>query len=257
MARLLSGKSRDTTEPVVLQRIRRDPTAEQGDAERGNEHSAAPRGQIPTPGDQYRPTGEEPCFRALCATTMIGVKGRGPAVRLYFDQAARQKKPRIRKKPDRTTAYNPSSQRHTWAPDDTNNGNPLQPGHTKGFPTGRERFLRRGADGGDYLAGDAGFFSPSHATGPNTTQHSRHNQHRGTGNVLRRPEQPRRESSSTNEPIAASNTSQMLCAFSISPIGVGESVSEQVAEVVRLVRESDCRMRPTRCSPTSRVSGTR
>ena len=30
----------------------------------------------------------------------------------------------------------------------------------------------------------------------------------------------------------------MLCAFSISPIGVGESVSEQVAEVVRLVRES-------------------
>jgi uncharacterized protein YqgV (UPF0045/DUF77 family) len=30
----------------------------------------------------------------------------------------------------------------------------------------------------------------------------------------------------------------MLCAFSISPIGVGESVSEQAAEVVRLVRES-------------------
>ena len=30
----------------------------------------------------------------------------------------------------------------------------------------------------------------------------------------------------------------MLCAFSVSPIGVGESVSEQVAEVVRLVRES-------------------
>jgi uncharacterized protein (TIGR00106 family) len=30
----------------------------------------------------------------------------------------------------------------------------------------------------------------------------------------------------------------MLCAFSISPIGVGESVSAQVAEVVRLVRES-------------------
>jgi uncharacterized protein (TIGR00106 family) len=30
----------------------------------------------------------------------------------------------------------------------------------------------------------------------------------------------------------------MLCAFSISPIGVGESVSEQVAEVVRLVRDS-------------------
>jgi len=30
----------------------------------------------------------------------------------------------------------------------------------------------------------------------------------------------------------------MLCAFSISPIGVGESVSEQVAEVVRLARES-------------------
>jgi uncharacterized protein (TIGR00106 family) len=30
----------------------------------------------------------------------------------------------------------------------------------------------------------------------------------------------------------------MLCAFSITPLGVGESVSEQVAEVVRLVRES-------------------
>ena len=30
----------------------------------------------------------------------------------------------------------------------------------------------------------------------------------------------------------------VLCAFSISPIGVGESVSQQVAEVVRLVRES-------------------
>ena len=30
----------------------------------------------------------------------------------------------------------------------------------------------------------------------------------------------------------------MLCAFSISPIGVGESVSAEVAEVVRLVRES-------------------
>jgi uncharacterized protein (TIGR00106 family) len=30
----------------------------------------------------------------------------------------------------------------------------------------------------------------------------------------------------------------MLAAFSISPIGVGESVSEQVAEVVRMVRES-------------------
>jgi uncharacterized protein (TIGR00106 family) len=30
----------------------------------------------------------------------------------------------------------------------------------------------------------------------------------------------------------------MLCAFSISPIGVGESVSEQVAEVVRIVRAS-------------------
>jgi hypothetical protein len=35
-----------------------------------------------------------------------------------------------------------------------------------------------------------------------------------------------------------SNTSRMLCAFSISPIGVGESVSAEVAEVVRLVRES-------------------
>ena len=30
----------------------------------------------------------------------------------------------------------------------------------------------------------------------------------------------------------------MLCAFSISPIGVGESVSAEVAEDVRLVRES-------------------
>jgi uncharacterized protein (TIGR00106 family) len=30
----------------------------------------------------------------------------------------------------------------------------------------------------------------------------------------------------------------MLCAFSISPIGVGESVSAEVAEVVRLVRAS-------------------
>jgi uncharacterized protein (TIGR00106 family) len=30
----------------------------------------------------------------------------------------------------------------------------------------------------------------------------------------------------------------VIAAFSISPIGVGESVSEQVAEVVRLVRES-------------------
>jgi uncharacterized protein (TIGR00106 family) len=30
----------------------------------------------------------------------------------------------------------------------------------------------------------------------------------------------------------------MLAAFSISPLGVGESVSEQVAEVVRLVRAS-------------------
>jgi uncharacterized protein (TIGR00106 family) len=30
----------------------------------------------------------------------------------------------------------------------------------------------------------------------------------------------------------------MIAAFSISPIGVGESVSEQVAEVVRLVRDS-------------------
>ncbi len=35
-----------------------------------------------------------------------------------------------------------------------------------------------------------------------------------------------------------SNTAWMLCAFSISPIGVGESVSAEVAEVVRLVRES-------------------
>jgi uncharacterized protein (TIGR00106 family) len=35
-----------------------------------------------------------------------------------------------------------------------------------------------------------------------------------------------------------SNTSFVLCAFSISPLGVGESVSEQVAEVVRLVRAS-------------------
>jgi uncharacterized protein (TIGR00106 family) len=31
---------------------------------------------------------------------------------------------------------------------------------------------------------------------------------------------------------------RMLAAFSISPLGVGESVSEQVAEVIRLVRES-------------------
>lgn len=30
----------------------------------------------------------------------------------------------------------------------------------------------------------------------------------------------------------------MIAAFSISPIGVGESVSAQVADVVRLVRES-------------------
>jgi uncharacterized protein (TIGR00106 family) len=30
----------------------------------------------------------------------------------------------------------------------------------------------------------------------------------------------------------------MLCAFSITPLGVGESVSAEVAEVVRLVRES-------------------
>jgi len=30
----------------------------------------------------------------------------------------------------------------------------------------------------------------------------------------------------------------VIAAFSITPIGVGESVSEQVAEVVRLVRES-------------------
>lgn len=30
----------------------------------------------------------------------------------------------------------------------------------------------------------------------------------------------------------------MIAAFSISPIGVGESVSAEVAEVVRLVRES-------------------
>ena len=30
----------------------------------------------------------------------------------------------------------------------------------------------------------------------------------------------------------------MLCAFSISPIGVGESVSAEVAEVVRIVRAS-------------------
>ncbi len=30
----------------------------------------------------------------------------------------------------------------------------------------------------------------------------------------------------------------MLCAFSISPLGVGESVSAEVAEVVRLVRDS-------------------
>jgi uncharacterized protein (TIGR00106 family) len=30
----------------------------------------------------------------------------------------------------------------------------------------------------------------------------------------------------------------VIAAFSISPIGVGESVSQQVAEVVRLVRES-------------------
>jgi uncharacterized protein (TIGR00106 family) len=30
----------------------------------------------------------------------------------------------------------------------------------------------------------------------------------------------------------------MIAAFSITPLGVGESVSEQVAEVVRLVRES-------------------
>jgi uncharacterized protein (TIGR00106 family) len=30
----------------------------------------------------------------------------------------------------------------------------------------------------------------------------------------------------------------VIAAFSITPLGVGESVSEQVAEVVRLVRES-------------------
>ena len=30
----------------------------------------------------------------------------------------------------------------------------------------------------------------------------------------------------------------MLCAFSISPLGVGDSVGAQVADVVRLVRES-------------------
>ena len=30
----------------------------------------------------------------------------------------------------------------------------------------------------------------------------------------------------------------MLCAFSITPLGVGDSVGAQVAEVVRLVRES-------------------
>jgi len=30
----------------------------------------------------------------------------------------------------------------------------------------------------------------------------------------------------------------MLCAFSITPLGVGEGVSEQVAEVVRMVRAS-------------------
>jgi uncharacterized protein (TIGR00106 family) len=30
----------------------------------------------------------------------------------------------------------------------------------------------------------------------------------------------------------------MLCAFSITPLGVGESVSAEVASVVRLVRES-------------------
>ena len=30
----------------------------------------------------------------------------------------------------------------------------------------------------------------------------------------------------------------MLCAFSITPLGVGESVGREVADVVRLVRES-------------------
>lgn len=30
----------------------------------------------------------------------------------------------------------------------------------------------------------------------------------------------------------------MLCAFSITPLGVGESVGREVAEVVRIVRES-------------------
>ncbi len=31
----------------------------------------------------------------------------------------------------------------------------------------------------------------------------------------------------------------MLCAFSITPLGVDDSVGEQVAHVVRIVRESD------------------
>jgi uncharacterized protein (TIGR00106 family) len=30
----------------------------------------------------------------------------------------------------------------------------------------------------------------------------------------------------------------MLCAFSITPLGAGDSVAEQVADVVRIVRES-------------------
>ena len=47
----------------------------------------------------------------------------------------------------------------------------------------------------------------------------------------------------------------MIIAFSITPLGVGEGVGENVAEAVRVVRDSGLPNPPTRCSPPSRATG--
>mgnify|MGYP000753847600 CR=1 FL=1 len=60
-----------------------------------------------------------------------------------------------------------------------------------------------------------------------------------------------------SEPVtnASMNT---LVAVAIAPCGTGDELSAEVAEVVRVIRESGLtRTAPPRCSPRSRATGTR
>ncbi|MEI3231246.1 MAG: hypothetical protein V8S24_08450 [Gordonibacter pamelaeae] len=48
-----------------------------------------------------------------------------------------------------------------------------------------------------------------------------------------------------------------LVAVAIAPLGVGDELAAEVAEVVRVIRASGLRTGRTPCSPRSRASGTR